>query len=222
MLMFSILAGCASAPPMQTYSGNTTVVSNPLINIQSSAEIGQTIISKAYVTKFSAINLPSDASETVNYPGVTTVQSGKIPLFASNDSGKLYKDQSATYKMMGAVVPANGGIFIPNDKTKPSVVYHYAMGYLYGKISVSGIEDTTVEKWGKDSFKRELVYSGISQNTISILYREYSDNIARPAFSQELKYDLSQGTTIGYKGSRFEVVKATNTEIIYKVIKPLD
>ena len=79
----------------------------------------------------------------------------------------------------------------------------------------------TIE-WRADSFKRELVYSGVSQNTISILYREFSDNMARPAFSQDLKYDLSQGKEIGFKGARFEVTKASNTGIVYKVLKALD
>ena len=55
-----------------------------------------------------------------------------------------------------------------------------------------------------------------------ILYREFFDNIARPAFSQEYKYDLSKGTSIGYRGARFEIIKATNTELVYKVIKALD
>jgi hypothetical protein len=46
--------------------------------------------------------------------------------------------------------------------------------------------------------------------------------MARPAFSQELKYDLAQGTAIGYKGARFEVIRANNTGISYKVLKSLD
>ena len=46
--------------------------------------------------------------------------------------------------------------------------------------------------------------------------------MARPAFSQELKYDISQGKEIGYKSARFEIIKATNTELTYKVLKPLE
>ena len=216
------LVGCASGPPMRAYSGITTDVTIPAINVETSAEIGQTIISTALLTRLAAIELPKDASENVNSLGTTTVHAGKLPLFASNENGKIYKDYSATYSVFSAKVPTTGGIFVPHDTTKPPVVYHFGTHYLYGKIPVSGIKETTIEQWGKGSFKREIVYSGVSQNTISLLYREYSDNFARPAFSQELKYDLAQGKTIGYKGARFEVIKATNTELIYKVIKPLD
>lgn len=223
-LSFAIgLTGCATGPLPLAYTGTTTVVVIPQVNAQASAEIGETIISKANVTKIPAIKITNDASEVVKYPGITTIRAGAIPLFATNASGNFYRDFSATYTMLGATVPNDtAGIFVPNDKTKPAVVYHFAMGYMYGKIPVSEIEQTSVEKWGKDSFKRELVYSGVSQNTISILYREFNDNLARPAFSQELKYDLAQGNSIGYKGARFEVIKATNTELVYKVIKPLD
>ena len=46
--------------------------------------------------------------------------------------------------------------------------------------------------------------------------------MARPAFSQELKYDLGEGQVIGFKGARFEVVKATNLGITYRVLRHLD
>lgn len=219
------LAGCAStSPPPQLYFGTTSIINIPEINVQTTAEIGQNIISKANLTKIPAITISSNVSEVVNSPGITTIQAGSIPLFTSNEHGKFYRDSNATYTMLGATVPSNdrSGIYVPNDKTQPPVIYHYTSSYAYGEIPVPNIQYTTIEKWGTDSFKRELVYSGISQNTITILYREFSENIARPAFSQELKYDLSQGNAIGYKGARLEVIKATNTELVYKIIKPLD
>lgn len=216
------LVGCASAPLPQGYSGTTNVVNIPELNTEANAEVGQTIVSKANVTKSVAIIVSNAVSETVNIPGTTTIPAGTIPLFASNESGKFYRDSRATYTMLGATVPANAGIYVPDDATKPAVIYHFALKYIYGNTPVIGIKNTTTEKWGKDSFKRELVYSGVSQNTISILYREFSNDMARPAFSQDLKYDLTQGKEIGFKGARFEVIKANNTGIVYKVLKPLD
>ena len=46
--------------------------------------------------------------------------------------------------------------------------------------------------------------------------------MARPAFTQELKYDLGEGKVIGFKGARFEVLSATNVGIRYKVLRHLD
>ena len=41
---------------------------------------------------------------------------------------------------------------------------------------------------------------------------------ARPAFNQDVQYDLSEGKTIGFKGARVEIVEATNTNIRYRVL----
>lgn len=70
-------------------------------------------------------------------------------------------------------------------------------------------------------FRRELVYTGRSGQTISILYREYSDDMARPAFSQQLQYDIDKDPVIGYQGARFKVLSATNTEVSFEVLEQL-
>jgi hypothetical protein len=75
---------------------------------------------------------------------------------------------------------------------------------------------------GPDSFQRELVYSGVAKGVLTIQYREFNGNMARPAFSQELHFDLSEGNEIGYKGARFKIIKATNVGITYQVTKPLE
>lgn len=230
-LIFSLIAmvlvlvsGCAVGPKVQNSFAERTIVVIPGIGLESDAEIGQTIISKAFLATSEAIRIQTPASEVVNFPGTTTIPAGIHPIIGKTEDGKLYSARNGTYTLMGASVPTVGSaIFVPNNKNMPAVVYHHtAMGYVLGKQPIAGIEYTTAEKWSDGSFKKELVYSGISQNTITILYREYQENIARPAFSQELRYDLSQGKTIGYKGARFEVLKATNTDIKYKVIKSID
>lgn len=70
----------------------------------------------------------------------------------------------------------------------------------------------------KDSFQQTLLYNGKIGNKITLAYREFSDNVARPAFSNSVEYDLSESSIVGYKGARLEIVKATNTELTYRVI----
>lgn len=70
----------------------------------------------------------------------------------------------------------------------------------------------------KNKFQQTLLYNGKIGNRIALGYREFSGDIARPAFSNEVSYDLSESTILGYKGARIEVIKATNTEITYKVV----
>lgn len=70
-----------------------------------------------------------------------------------------------------------------------------------------------------DGFQQTLLYSGRIGNKINISYREFSNNTARPAFNNDVEYDLSESMTIGYKGAEIEIVEATNRLIKYKVIR---
>ena len=67
-----------------------------------------------------------------------------------------------------------------------------------------------------DSFQQTLIYSGKVGDKINVGYREFSSNVARPAFNNEVEYDLSESKIIGYKGARIEVIEATNEYIKYK------
>lgn len=72
------------------------------------------------------------------------------------------------------------------------------------------------------TFRRELVYTGRAGNTLGLLYREFQNDMARPAFSQQLQYDITNDPVIGYKGARFKVLGADNTSITYEVLAHLD
>lgn len=70
-----------------------------------------------------------------------------------------------------------------------------------------------------NNFQQTLIYSGRVGNKINIGYREFSNNSARPAFNNDVEYDLSSSSTIGYKGALLEVIKADNSSITYKLIR---
>ncbi|MGM9425554.1 hypothetical protein [Hydrogenophaga sp. MI9] len=72
-----------------------------------------------------------------------------------------------------------------------------------------------------NEFRKELVYTGRSGKTISILYREYSNDMVRPAFTQQLQYDLDKDAVIGYQAARLAVTSATNTDVTYELLSQL-
>lgn len=72
------------------------------------------------------------------------------------------------------------------------------------------------------SMQQTLLYNGRIGERITLSYREFSNDIARSAFTNEVIYDLSESAIVGYKGARLEVIKATNTEIKYKVLSGFD
>lgn len=78
-------------------------------------------------------------------------------------------------------------------------------------------EDSLVKMYG-DSFKAELIYTGKMNNIITIRYREYIDSMAREAFYQDLRYDLSEGDEISFKSLEIKVLGATNNQITFQVL----
>lgn len=89
------------------------------------------------------------------------------------------------------------------------------------KVHSARFELVESDSKADDSFKRELVYTGRSGNSLSLLYREFINDMARPAFSQQLQYDIGSDPVIGYQGARFRVVSTDNTGITYEVLEPL-
>lgn len=76
-------------------------------------------------------------------------------------------------------------------------------------------------KMNTKGFRREILYSGGNKGSLQLQYREYMNDYARPAFSQELSYDLAAGKDIGFKGARIRVLNISNVGLRYMVLKPL-
>jgi len=68
------------------------------------------------------------------------------------------------------------------------------------------IPDVPDDRPDMDNFKAELIYNGISRNTIKISYREFIKDMARPAFYQELNYDLDQSNLIQFRTLKIKVL----------------
>jgi hypothetical protein len=70
----------------------------------------------------------------------------------------------------------------------------------------------------------QLIYSGKSVNTIRITYREFSNDLTRPTFSQDLTYDISERKKMDFEGTVFEgtvieVKEASNSFITFVVLE---
>ena len=89
---------------------------------------------------------------------------------------------------------------------------------------VSFASTDAVRGFAKGAFRRELMFSGAAGGTLRVLYREFVDDLARPAFSQELTYDLTSATPfmVNAKGVRLDVLRAGNDGIEYRVLKGFD
>lgn len=239
VLIMIALTSCASRKPAPIntlqvpytplMAARDEIISLPAVGIRSEVEVGESMVSTARRSSTPAIETATEIvhrSERMGSSKSISLPAGKFYLSGENKEGKFYRSAKEGSLSQATTGPVVAGIFVPNQIDSPKKIYWFPLRNFYSPSADEHPEieykAATVEHWGETSFRRELVYTGVSQNTISILYREFKDDMARPAFSQELKYDLTQGRSIGYKGARFEIERATNISIIFRVLKPLD
>lgn len=84
----------------------------------------------------------------------------------------------------------------------------------------TAITPARVTKASPENFRQELLYQGKAGAMLKVSYREFNGDMARPAFTQDLTFDLAEGSVIGTKGARLDVLEATNTTIRYRLIQP--
>lgn len=75
------------------------------------------------------------------------------------------------------------------------------------------------EKETSRSYFVEVIYQGVSKGEAKVSYREFKGGIARPAFTQDVSYELDPDGSgvIAFRGLRIKIVKATRENITYIV-----
>jgi hypothetical protein len=216
--------GCASSiPSPEVYHDSTKKVeivihTIPQLNTVSTVEIGENMYSK--------YNERTNNTYEVELlePAVGTYYAGSGFINTNNGidghkAGKLRKrfgtnSNTACYGLTCIYDINNNGYFTHVGNALYEDLFSLNNPAKYKLIP-------TPNSYDKDSFKYVALYQGKSENKIKISFREFKDDMARPAFTQDIEYELEKDGTsiIGFKGLRIEVLKATNTDITYKVVK---
>lgn len=85
----------------------------------------------------------------------------------------------------------------------------------------SGFTDNMTKKISQ-AIRRELVYTGLENNILTIEFREYyiKDGYiyAKDAFTKRLRYDLGRSKIVKYEDMTMEVLNTDNNEVTFKVL----
>ncbi|MFL9834983.1 hypothetical protein [Chryseobacterium terrae] len=200
----------------------------PAKNEVHTREIGDKLILQGEEDYQDAVRITSISNDVRLYNTTFPYSVGKIlPLSGQTAEYKMYflaneaKTKNSGY--YGATNEITYGIAVRKSDNKPFVFINQVMGSLGGlktkDVEGLSIENTTfTDSNCKACFKQEFIFNGKVDNNLKFVYREYSENMARPAFTQDLQYDINESKTVGFKGLRIEVIKATNTQIEYKIL----
>ena len=154
----------------------------------------------------------------------TVVAGQKFPVVGTKDIDGII------YNLINPIPDKNAAMCILLDdsgRARTDILINSAKSVTSKSMSVEFTPDKPIfEKFQieqvnttKGFINYEIVYNGISGDTIQLLYREYSaDNLAKPAFFQNLQYDLSKDMNIVFKEHRFLIKEASNNQIQFKLL----
>jgi len=147
--------------------------------------------------------------------GKVTLSESEYYLIQSKEHILLFPISLDGYYSGGHVARVIGGFHSGND----------VMGKPTGNIAIepSGTRFSNVQFDEIDSTAGftnfEIVYTGLTKDAINFLYREFSpDNLARPAFYQNLTYPTTS-KVVRFKKFKMQIIKANEESITYKVLE---
>jgi hypothetical protein len=212
-LICRFAVGCAI--PRYNYMPLRTDISEPPLGIISIAQVGDNMIRQGHYTEHDVIFLSADVSIGWAY----SAKQGYYFKKGEDEASEFYlpgNDPESGQIVKSAIADNWQSLQAYKQEQTLCVVTVFNVHTCDSNIP---FERRKRPLLSSDSFQQTLIYSGKIGNKINISYREFSNNLARPAFSNNVEYDLSESKIIGYRGARIEIMDATNELIKYKVIQ---
>lgn len=210
-----ILAACAT--PQYNYRADMVEISEPPLGTINVKSVGEILLRQGRYSETDALLLHK--TTTVGLVGTYTFSPGYYTKVGEDSRSFFYEPE---------IGPEGGGIVkgVFADPYK-SMQAHKDGSKLCGISAFNGQvcnDDTNFEfvrraSLTANSFQRSLLYNGRHGSKINIGYREFSNNTARPAFNNDVEYDLADSKIIAYKGAELEIIEATNQHLKYRLVK---
>ena len=196
-LVVLVTTGCGSKKPR----AEAVLMSVPDVGEIATKNIGEALIVQGFRVYVSGLIIPKN-----HRLGEYQIRAGTYPLASENKEGQWFE----------AAVGQDGieEVLLRNSDKKLCIAeVCESIEYSTGRASIAVREK---------AFQQTLLYNGKVGSKVTVSYREFADDKARSAFTNDVSYDLSESKVIGYKGARLEVISATNTNITFKVLSGFD
>lgn len=214
ILLSSVLGLVGCATPKHNYVAVPKKVNKPPVGATTKAFVGDKLLTQGLYVDREALFVPA----TLKFSGYTLLNGYFL---------KTGEDNKGQYFQVVNMIPNGGSV----QKSAFADPFTSVMLDINNKLCVVSsfnvkactdnhdVKITTTSVASDNTFEQTLIYSGKVGNKINVGYREFSSNTARPAFNNNVEYDLSQSKEIGYKGALLEIIDASNKDITYKVIR---
>jgi hypothetical protein len=206
LLSILVLSGCTSVAynGMRTYEEKTDF---PEIGKEVTAYVGDYIINNGVMIKEDVLHVYNTISDSMYH-----IPPGKYLQLGYTEEHDFFTASGVAPR--GLADPAKA-LAVKKPEGKLCVISIFdASSCVSGEFEIKKVVSSR-----SASFEQTLIYSGRVGNNIKISYREFGNQHARPAFSNDVEYDLTESSTFGYKGATIEVINADNKSITYKVVE---
>jgi hypothetical protein len=208
---FFIVLAFLTVPAAATQTSEKIQVSTPEVGVISEATMGSKIYEYSnYRVVTEQVARPS-AELTKGWIGwrATIPAGAKLLLVPAKNTLKACSTENFGMSTMGGV-------------SRPACAYDDNRDGTFDRISVQGgsagkIESTPYrlenvqETAPGDGFKNVLIFTGFSGKTLKLSYREFQNDFARPAFTQDLEFDTSTlPTDIAVKDVKLRIIEVSN------------
>jgi hypothetical protein len=209
-----LLAGCAK--PKYNYTALETSASEPRISSVNTSYVGDIMLRQGKYKEHDSIYV----TKKIDVMWAYSLMPGYYLKQGEDDVGEFYYPGGDEPGHVDKAMIADPWKSIMARKDPPAI----CVITMFNVATCNTENQNHFERRKKPllnsgSFEQTLIYSGKIGDKINIGYREFSGNMARPAFSNNVEYDLSGSMLIGYKGAKIEVIEANNQFIKYKVIE---
>jgi len=207
------VTGCAS--PQFNYSAQVTAISEPPLNTTQMSHVGDILLRQGKYTEHDAIYIPVKADIGLAY----TLLAGYYLKHGEDDNAEYYLPgggDEAGHVQKAALADPWKSVMTKKGLQSLCVVTVFNLASCSDNMIFERRKKPILTH---DSFQETLIYNGKVGSKINVGYREFSGSLARPAFNNNVEYDLSESNTIGYKNAKLEIIEATNQYIKYRVIE---
>lgn len=216
--MLAVLMGCLMTSGCVLVARNHPVVETeikePPHQSVVTAGIGESLLRQGRSIELDSIYVPRDVRVSLAY----TVRSGTYTKDGETSQGAFYSPSrhgDPGQIMRAPLSDPVRAVHVPARRDRICVVSILNIrscekGALWHETTQLAVSDR--------AFQQHLIYNGMVGDAIRVGYREVSPSLARPAFSNEVEYDLTRSNVIAYKGARIEVLDATETSLTYRVL----
>lgn len=231
------MGGCQtfSAMPVVPKAAEISVVRYPEVNVETSAELGDSITSYTIESRYTAGRIlkevrgsnylmgikpilpPQELELLGTYLGFDVYSASQCSVAVSGNFGAISPCAYGSYfSIMHDAVRNRWGVSLPDISGDEYRLEMYETDNPILAETFEKIDET------RPNFRQELIYNGRVDNNVRFIYREIGSGMLRDAFTQEVQYDLNESEIVGFRGARVRIVEASNRQIRFVLLSPFD